>query len=47
MCVTLLAGGLLLKMLKYFDVMLKIYEFSQVKNFSNLDFFMQTSFHES
>ena len=28
---TQLAGGLLLKMLKYFEVMLNIFEFSRVK----------------
>ena len=30
-CATKLAGGLLLKMLKYFKVMLNIFEFSHVK----------------
>ena len=30
-CATQLAGGLLLKMLKYFEVMLNIFEFSRVK----------------
>ena len=30
-CATQLAGGLLLKMLKYFEVMLNIFEFSNVK----------------
>ena len=30
-CATQLAGGLLLKMLKYFEVMLNIFEFSHVK----------------
>ena len=31
MCATQLAGNLLLKMLKYFEFMLKIFEFSHVK----------------
>ena len=30
-CATQLAGGLLLKTLKYFKVMLKMFEFSHVK----------------
>ena len=30
MCATQLAGGLLLKMLKYFKVLLNIFEFSHV-----------------
>ena len=30
-CATQLAGGLLLKMLKYFQVMLNIFEFSHMK----------------
>ena len=30
-CVTQLAGGLLLKTLKYFEVMLNIFELSRVK----------------
>ena len=30
---TQLAGGLLLKILKYFEVMLNIFEFSHVKEF--------------
>ena len=31
MCMTQLAGGLLLKMLKYFEVILSIFELSDVK----------------
>ena len=31
MCVTQLAGDLLLKMLKYFEVIFKIFEFSYTK----------------
>ena len=47
MCATQLAGGLLLKMLKYFKVLLNIFEFSHVMKVVELVLFMQIRFHES
>ena len=46
-CMTQIAGGLLLKMVKYFEAMLNISEFFRVKEIENYDWFMQMSFHES
>ena len=40
------AGSVLLKMLKYPEVMLNISEFSPYKKLQNLDWFMQMRFRE-
>ena len=46
-CATQLAGGLLLKMLKHFKVMLKIFEFSHVKEIVKSWLVNGVSFHDS
>ena len=46
-CATQLAGGLLLKMLKYFEVMLNIFEFSHMKEIVESWQVCGISFHES
>ena len=47
MCATQRAGGLLLKMLKYFRVMLSIFELSDVKEIVETCWLMEIGFHES
>ena len=46
-CVNQFAGGVLLKMLKYFEGMLNIFELSSGQEIQNLDWSMQIRFCKS